>query len=260
MMSPLLHMNPTETLRLLQSRWPNSALNWEGILSAQYHAALQAPRCIVDVGANLGMHLAQFVQMACPKVLAFEPIPELAARLRAEFPEGSVTVYEGALAATEGEATFYIDPEVLSESGLRKRADKVDRPRVEVQVQLWTLDSFALTDVDYIKIDTEGADLLTLEGGTATIDRCRPLVSVEYGWAGYHAFGFAKDALLRWADSHEYAVCDLFGGHITADVYDACVDRYYWDFFLRPIENHALDERLRHNGQALLANLERFVV
>ena len=60
------------------------------------------------------------------------------------------------------------------------------------------------------------------------------------GWAGYHTYGMPKDAMLDWAKRHSYGVGDLFGGEITLALYDACVDRYYWDYFLCPEENRDL--------------------
>ena len=43
----------------------------------------------------------------------------------------------------------------------------------------FTLDSFGLQDVDYIKIDVEGFEKKVLIGGWATIDRCRPVIVIE---------------------------------------------------------------------------------
>ena len=155
-------MNPVDTLRSLEAAWPSTRINWEAVLSAQYRYACPTPRCVVDVGANLGAHVAQFVDMRCPRVVAFEPIPELAARLTAQYPNGPVTVHQVALADAPAEATYYIDREVLAESGLKGRVDRPDRIREELPVKVLTLDSFALADVDFIKIDAEGADLSVL--------------------------------------------------------------------------------------------------
>jgi FkbM family methyltransferase len=252
-------MNPVDTLRSLEAAWPSTKINWEAVLSAQYRYACPTPRCVVDVGANLGAHVAQFVDMRCPRVVAFEPIPELAARLTAQYPNGPVTVHQVALADAPAEATYYIDREVLAESGLKGRVDRPDRIREELPVKVLTLDSFALADVDFIKIDAEGADLLVLGGAEVTIERYRPLVSVEYGWAGYHTYGMPKDAMLDWATRHSYGVRDLFGGEITLALYDACVDRYYWDYFLCPEENRDLATRLESNGEKLLNEIDTFV-
>jgi FkbM family methyltransferase len=253
-------MNPTHALQILEPAWPSMAINWEAVLAAQYRATCPHARCMVDVGANLGAHVAQFVEMGCPKILAFEPIPELASRLATLYQGGPVTVYQVALGESQRQAMFYIDTEVFAESGLRCRVDRPDRVRRQIQVEVETLDSLALDAVDFIKIDAEGADLLVLSGAGATIGRCRPLISVEYGWAGYHTYGLPKEALGDWAARHHYSVCDLFGGAITRDLYDACIDRYYWDYFLVPDENRDLASRLEQSGEAVLGDIERFTV
>ncbi len=253
-------MNPTITLKYLETAFRSTAVNWEAILAAQYRAACPNPRCIVDVGANLGAHVAQFVDMGCPKILAFEPIPELAGRLARLHQHGPVTVHQLALGEAARQATYYIDTEVLAESGLKGRIDRPDRVREQVPVTVATLDSFALDVLDYIKMDAEGAEMLVLSGADATIGRCRPLISVEYGWAGYHTYGLQKDALLNWAIGHEYAVCDLFGGQITPELFDQCVDRYYWDYLLVPAENRELADRLEAKGELLLRGIGTFIV
>ncbi len=46
-------------------------------------------------------------------------------------------------------------------------------------IELRTLDSFELQDVDLIKVDAEGYELPALRGGRETIARCRPVVVVE---------------------------------------------------------------------------------
>jgi len=48
-----------------------------------------------------------------------------------------------------------------------------------VPVPARKLDSYNFKDVDAIKIDVEGSELLVIEGAKETIDRCRPSVQVE---------------------------------------------------------------------------------
>lgn len=42
-----------------------------------------------------------------------------------------------------------------------------------------TIDSFNFTDVDFIKIDTEGYEPLVVQGALETIKRCRPIILYE---------------------------------------------------------------------------------
>ena len=42
-----------------------------------------------------------------------------------------------------------------------------------------TIDSLALTDVDYIQLDIEGSEWVALQGAAETIPRCHPMIQVE---------------------------------------------------------------------------------
>ena len=126
--------------------------------------------------------------------------------------------------------------DVPTHSGLRARVDTPADARVtNIVVTTTTLDALGLTDVDFLKLDCEGGDLDVLRGGDATIAASRPLVSIEYGAAGYLAYGHDHFSLFEWAAAHDYVVADLFGNPLDRrEIYDGCVDRYYWDYFLVP--------------------------
>ena len=252
-------VSPLETVQWLEARYPsNMALNWEAILSDQYRWAVRRPRTIVDVGAHRGVHVAHFLDMGAEHVEAFEPIPELSAHLVRQFGCDRLTVRQMALGNHSGKTSFLIDLSAPGESGLRARSDKEGvRDYRSIEVDIGTLDQFQLRDVDYIKLDTEGAELVVLAGAESTVAAWRPLLSVEYGWAGYHSYGFEKRSLKEWARLHRYVVCDLFGAPL-ASAYDFCVDRYYWDYFLVPEDTVDLMRRLAENGRAILADMDRF--
>ena len=241
----------------LESAYLSTSINWEGILTYQYQHAVVRPRTVVDAGAHEGAHTASFVNWA-EVVICFEPIPWLAAQLRNRFK--SAVIHEVALSDSTGEASFAINRAIPSHSGLQIRKDADLKSVVEVRVQINRLDAYSLTDVDYIKIDCEGAELSALKGAETTIQRYRPLLSVEYGWSGYSPYGWKKSSLYEWAVSHGYTVADLFGFLLNnPQTYDQCVDRYYWDFFVIPNERLGdIGERLHTNGQEVLANLHKF--
>ena len=252
-------MNPTLTLST-SNGFPIDGVELGGHSRGSYRAACPNPRCIVDVGANLGAHVAQFVDMGCPKILAFEPIPELAGRLARLHQRGPVTVHQLALGEAARRATYYIDTEVLAESGLKGRIDRPDRVREQVPVTVATLDSFGLDVLDYIKMDAEGAELLVLSGAEATVGRCRPLIwwSMDGPVTILTVCRRIRCSIGQLATSN--AVCDLFGGQITPELFDQCVDRYYWDYLLVPGENRELAERLEAKGESLLRGIGTFIV
>lgn len=137
---------------------------------------------------------------------------------------------------TIGTRTFHLNLSVPTESGLELRKFLDDKNRIEkIEVVTERLDAFGLANVDFLKLDCEGAELDVLVGATETLRRSRPLISIEYGAAGYLAYGHTKLDLFEWTRDHGYVVSDLFGRlMLTAETFDLCVDRYYWDFFLVP--------------------------
>jgi FkbM family methyltransferase len=151
----------------------------------------------LDVGAHAGDVLAQIVA-AAPKGRhhAFEPIPALAADLRARFPQ--VQVHEVALADTTGEATFHHVVTNPSYSGLKQRRFDREGEQVEVTtVRTARLDDLVprQTPVRFVKIDVEGAEEGVLRGGLETIRANRPFIVFEHGLGGSEQYGTRPEAL-----------------------------------------------------------------
>jgi FkbM family methyltransferase len=75
-----------------------------------------------------------------------------------------------------------------------------------VPVPARTLDSYNFEDVDAIKIDVEGSELLVIEGAKDTIDRCRPSVQVEIVPKQCTLFGYEPQDLYDFFAQRDY-VC-----------------------------------------------------
>lgn len=75
-----------------------------------------------------------------------------------------------------------------------------------VEVQKRTIDSYNFKDVDAIKIDVEGSELLVIQGAKDTIDRCRPSVQVEIVPKQCKIFGYEPQDLYDFFEKRDY-VC-----------------------------------------------------
>ncbi len=152
----------------------------------------------VDVGAHIGSVIAQ-VKRHGPgaKLVAFEAIPEKAARLRAKFRD--VRVECCALSDREGTASFFVD---LAQSGYSSLAGGRDDIR-EIEVPLRRLDGFGISP-DIVKIDVEGAELGVLRGATAMLERCRPVIMFES--APEELLGYDKAGMWTLLDDRGYAI------------------------------------------------------
>ena len=258
------YADASDLIAALEREFSSVSINWEAILARQYRHAVPKPRTAIDVGAHKGAHTAHFIDWA-ESVVCFEPVPELAAQLCDKFNNFGVAVHQVALSNSVGEAPFVINRKVLPGSitaGLQIRKDADMTSFASVRVRVNRLDNYKLEGVDFIKSDCEGAELSVLEGAKATIARCRPLISVEYGWSSYSAYGLTQSSLYEWGAAQGYTVSDLFGNLLDdSQIYHRCVDRYYWDYFLIPIERlPSIGERLRVGGREVLTEFEKFLV
>jgi FkbM family methyltransferase len=154
-------------------------------------------RKVVDVGAEKGGFVEACLAAGAEHVYAFEPYPPHVEHLRRKFGAASaVTVFDIAIADREGSATLHIAHDAAGEpmdyhhSLLGSlNADDVEWHR-EIDVPCRSLGSLVRDhtipgEVGLLKIDTEGGDLLALQG-MGTLESA--IVMVEYcrnpGYAG----------------------------------------------------------------------------
>jgi FkbM family methyltransferase len=142
----------------------------------------------VDVGANQGFYAYALSELA-DRVVAFEPNPDYALFARVML-RGRAKVYRLALSDAPARATFRVpidhDGTVLHFAGSLKDSHTQFPRYRSYQVEVRTLDSFALTDVHFIKVDVEGSEREVLDGARATIARDRPALLLEL-LSGTHA-------------------------------------------------------------------------
>lgn len=142
-------------------------------------------RTSLDVGAHRGDYTMEMVS-ASRRVVAFEPIPELVAKLRdlARGAPGEMLVEPVALSNASGTAVLRIPHGKPGSSTLETEnlhvAKLAASERVEeISVPLRRLDEYGYDDVQIVKIDVEGHQLAMLEGAAETFARCMPHVLIE---------------------------------------------------------------------------------
>lgn len=135
-------------------------------------------RTAVDVGANRGEYTYQMARLF-QTVWSFEPNEVISQPIRsARLP--NVRLVDAALSSEEGEGVLRL-PIVNGQAlpGWASLDPRIGESFQQTPVRIATLDSFALSDVDFIKIDVEGFELNVLRGGARTIETCRPACLVE---------------------------------------------------------------------------------
>ena len=134
----------------------------------------------IDIGMHTGMYLATAYPHSSAGI-GFEPLPHIAGLMRKAFRRYDVQVHQVALSDRNGTTTIRVPrgkPTRSTISDSNPLAD-LDREVEAFEVEVRTLDSFELSEVGFLKIDTEGHEPEVLAGAAATLSQSRPAVLVE---------------------------------------------------------------------------------
>ena len=176
--------------------------NGERLVQKAFVATIsgEAPSCVFDVGANVGTWSRALIEMLslnqALELHLFEPAPGARKRLGSAFAATrgpSVAILPLALSEEEGEATFNIFDDAAGTNTLV--AAEGDAPRETITIQRTTVDAYcrahAISRIHFLKIDTEGNDLLVLRGARNMLEAGRiDLIQFEYNqrWIAFRAY------------------------------------------------------------------------
>ncbi len=130
-------------------------------------------RVAVDVGGHVGLWSMQLMKMF-ERVHAFEPVVAHRECFVKNVIEYAIAgqdpiLHEVALGEKEGSVSIHTTNTSSGDSWVKGEGD----------IPMITLDSLALDEVDFMKLDCEGYELFALRGAADTIARCRPVIIVE---------------------------------------------------------------------------------
>jgi FkbM family methyltransferase len=134
----------------------------------------------LDIGANEGFFSSHLLPLS-KSVVAFEPIPQMLARLRKNYG-AKVEIHGVVLSDHEGNGVLrypaggYMSATV-SESN--SAAEESGRIIETFTAPMKTLDSFGLKNVAFVKVDVEGHEEAVLRGGLDTIKQETPILLIE---------------------------------------------------------------------------------
>lgn len=204
---------------------------------ARILAALGArARAVLDIGANAGLMSLRMAHSGSAVIHAFEPVPttfrELEYNVRRNGFAGRIACHRLALGDRTGEVEFHI-PAIHGSVAASGRPLFPDGENARVPVRMERLDDIAtslgISEVDLVKCDVEGAEILVMRGGLETIQRERPVLMLELlqKWArvydyhpndviellepfGYHAFAIEAGRLVEIAEITDKTVATNF--------------------------------------------------
>lgn len=201
------------------------------------------PRTVLDIGMNIGMNTIEYATWA-KRVVGFEPVPttyqvalDNIAMNQKEFDSetgwwkedeewasleitGQIETHNVALGPEDKTIEMHIKKNdghnrVANDNGDFKTVNGKDikrntgYPRVSIEQKV--LDNYQFDDIDIIKIDVEGYELLVLEGAIDTIERNRPIVQIECVEIQPRAFGRTMQELLDYFADRDYIITTADG-------------------------------------------------
>jgi FkbM family methyltransferase len=138
-------------------------------------------RVSVDIGANIGVY-TYYLRRLSNACHAFEPNPDLFARLRRTFRRG-VVLHPCAVSDSRGEAVFTVpslDDRELPHLGTIDPENRLrEFSHRQILVETVPLDEIGLRNVGFIKIDVEGHERAVLKGAETLIGEHLPTLLSE---------------------------------------------------------------------------------
>jgi len=177
----------------------------------------------LDIGANIGWYSMNVaLSRRGARVHAFEPIPKTYQYLQQNLALNqiaNVQAHNFGFSNQAGCFDFYYYDEG---SGNASSANVSGRSDVQVvQCKVHTLDDFSAAQelqVDFIKCDVEGAELLVFKGGKATISRDLPIVFSEVLRKWSAKFNYNPNQIFEFFHDLGYRAFTVQGDHLCAFV------------------------------------------
>jgi FkbM family methyltransferase len=190
---------------------------WE---AAETHWITQFVRegdTFVDLGANVGYYtlIASHLVGDEGKVFAFEPDPVNFSILERNVRLNglkNVVLEQKAVSNEPGTIKLFLNP--LNKGDHRIFRSEEPRPIVEVEAVRLD-DYFAGYDkpIDFVKIDTQGAEGVILEGMDGLLRKQEHIVmAVEYFPHGLDGLGYKGEDVLRFLRGHDFMFFEIRGG------------------------------------------------
>lgn len=161
---------------------------------------------VLDIGANVGSYTLQLSRCVGPggRVIAFEPVPDSARRLRRILRlvrASNVTVVQSAVTNERARAVLTPPARLLGGYDSQRihlvQEAQSDRISVDTTTVDYEVTRRNLPSVTFIKCDVEGAEWLVFEGAQRTLLRFQPVIlcEVEDRWS--LRLGASRDMVLE---------------------------------------------------------------
>lgn len=168
--------------------------NWESHHDVYINKYINKHSIVLDIGGHVGTFSLKCAHKKCKKVFCFEPfLPNYLQLINNIKINNYNNIFPQFIAIANKLTTTTLSwthPNNTGMTGLElsplKNDDFVKKLKSEVQCPTYfpiltkTIDSFGFEKVDFIKIDTEGCELLVIKGAINTIQKFRPVIIAEH--------------------------------------------------------------------------------
>jgi FkbM family methyltransferase len=195
---------------------------------------------VIDVGANIGLISLHILHSKKENatIYAFEPGEHQFSLFSRTIDKNNLAkkihLSDIALSNKTGSADFYVhNTKHVSGDGFYDTERAGTTKKVTVKTQ--TMDDWWKENnkvhVDFIKIDTEGAELWVLEGARSIISTCRPFIVTEMNSINYKNYPYCEQEVLKVLTDLGYSVYNENDEETTAtnlpDFQKLNIDTYY---------------------------------
>lgn len=153
-----------------------------------FKTLIKSGMVVIDIGANIGYYTLMASRLVGPKgrVIAFEPEPhnyELLERNVKANGLNNVMLHKKAVADKSGAIELFVDSQNYSNPTIGK--NRFGERAHKISVESITLDEFVVKEldganIDFIKIDVEGAEGHIIKGAQNVLTRQRPIITMEF--------------------------------------------------------------------------------
>lgn len=188
---------------------------WEPLETELFERELRPGDVVVDAGANLGYYTLIASRKVGPTghVFAFEPEPRAFALLQRNVELNdlrNVTLVPKALGRAPGTLKLYLAPRNRGDHRVYDPSGKRESIEVEVVRLDDALRERDVDHVDFMKIDTQGAECAILDGAGELLGASRELaVVLEFTPSALTALGDDPRACLERLTKHGYSLVDI---------------------------------------------------
>jgi FkbM family methyltransferase len=179
---------------------------------------LDTQRDALDIGANIGLFsvLIRKTLDDSSKLLSVEPTPRavelLKANLNRNSCEKNTIIFNGVASNSDGTMEINIIPGMEEYSSIGSIIYKKEMHRAIVNVESNTVDTLVNKynlNPGFLKVDTEGAELLVFKGAVNTLKKFQPVILSELADTLLETLGSSAKEAIEYLQSLGYKVIDV---------------------------------------------------